>query len=114
MDEEPNRPNAERIVSSWQYGISQVLLWTAVAAIVVAMIKFFPLTVPISILMAFAYVPIGPFAFIFAIIAFGKEKNGYLAIDHVAFKILIALWGISVIVVLATCLLIVFGAMYSL
>ncbi len=119
MDEEPNRPNAERsipnaerIVSSWQYGISQVLLWTAVAAIVVATIKFFPWAVLVAVLMAFLYVPIGPFAVVFAIIAFGKEKNGALAIDHVLVKILLAFWVVCVIFVLATCFVIYWGVAY--
>ncbi len=99
-------------MSSWQYGISQVLLWTAVAAVVVATIKFFPWAVLVAVLMAFVYVPIGPFAVIFAIIAFGKEKNGALTIDHVLVKILLAFWVVCVIVVLAICSLIYFGLTY--
>ncbi len=45
--------------------------------VVVATIKFFPWAVLVAVLMAFVYVPIGPFAVIFAIIiAFAKRRMG--------------------------------------
>ena len=46
---------------TFQFGISQSLLWTAITAVVVACAKYLPVAVYVLILLAFFAVPIIPF-----------------------------------------------------
>ena len=96
----------------FQFSISQIILCTVVTAVVVACVKYQPLTVVVLILLAFLGVPIMPFAILFAAIAFSPEKKGYLLANQGSLKILVAAWLICLAISASTCLLIYLGLVY--
>jgi len=96
----------------FQFSISQIILCTVVTAVVVACVKYQPLTVVVLILLAFLGVPIMPFAILFAAIAFSPEKKGYLSANQGSLKILVAAWLICLAISASTCLLIYLGLVY--
>lgn len=103
----------ERLIKkTFQFGISQIMLWTTVTAVVVACVKYLPGTVVVLILLAFLGVPIMPFAILFATIAFSPEKKGHLSVNHGPLKILVAAWFICLAISASTCLLIHLGLVY--
>lgn len=97
---------------SFQFGISQILLLTAITALVVACVKYLPGAVYVPIILAFFGVPIIPFAILFAAIALGPEKNGHLTVHRGSLKCLVVAWIICVITSASTCLLIYLGIVY--
>ena len=96
----------------FQFGISQIMFWTAVSAVVVACIRFLPEAVYFVILFTYICVPIGPFAILFATITFSPGKKGYLSVNHGPIKVLVAAWFICVLIAVSTSLLIYWGLIY--
>jgi hypothetical protein len=94
------------------FATSQILLWTAVAAVVVACVKYLPVDVYVLILLSFLGVPTIPVAILFATIALSPEKKGQLSVNHGSLKILVAAWFICVTLSASTCLLIYWGIVY--
>lgn len=103
----------ERVAKkSFQFGISLILLLTAPAALVVACVKYLPVAVYVSMILAFFGVPIIPFVILFATIALSPEKKGHLSVNHRSSKFLVAAWIICVMISASTCLLIYLGFVY--
>ncbi len=95
-----------------QIGISQMLLWTAVTAVVAACVTYLPTAVYLLILLSFFAVPIVPCVILFSTIALSHEKKGHLSVNHGPLKILVVAWFICLIVSVSTCLLIYWGLIY--
>ncbi len=105
MDDNGDQISEGLEARSFQFGIWQLLYWTAVTAVVLASMIYVPGVLILAILFAFTFVPVGPVVILFLTISFAPDKNGQLSFNHWPVKVLAIVWCICVMIVVAFCLL---------
>lgn len=107
--------NGERQVATrgaWQFSIWQLLFGTIASSVLFALLKLFPGLLYFFLIIAFAYMSLGPFIITFVAIALGPTKNNSVSLDYGPIKVLLALWFLAVLTVIVFATLVSAGLIY--
>ncbi|AMV32266.1 hypothetical protein VN12_09095 [Pirellula sp. SH-Sr6A] len=101
----PQRP----VLQQFQFRISQVLLWTAAVAAFAACYKNYPTAFYIAIALCILSLPLVPFGFMLAILLFSPEEGKQLKVSPKLLQKVSLAWLLGVLLITATCVLIIEG-----